>query len=300
MKPRRHAITCALLALAASACGSTGTTKAASPTTKPAPITTTLPKIPYWCNAVGVGIPPSGHGNGSHVSKIYAGKKKGPLSTTDCAAMTVQWNAVIAATKNYGTRAKAEAAGWHAAADYVVGLGTHHTRGSIIPKIGDAQTPFRPDQPNFLIFGGTTGDAPLVGVAYTYIGQGVPPAGFAGGNDWWHEHPTVCIASANKILAGAEAIPDRDCTKLGGFNIHLTGKGGIFGEKNTFFMLHVWLPPYEYRPDVFVAGNPCLLPTGLAPKDNPCWKVLSRDPSLGLPPSAGGAHDMGHDTGHGA
>ena len=288
-----------LLTATIGSCGASTTAKPKSTTTAPAATTTTAPPIPYWCNAVGVGIPPSGHGNGSHVSKIYAGKHKGPLSAADCKTMTEQWNAIITATKPFNTRAKAETAGWNAAAEYIVGLGTHHTRGSIIPTATAQNAPFEADKPEFLIFGGTGGEAPLVGVAYTYLGPKVPSAGYAGGNDWWHEHPTVCMGSVNKILAGAEAISDEACVKLGGFNVRLTGKGGIFGENNTFFMLHVWLPPYEYRPDVFVAGNPCLLESGLAPKDHPCWKILSSDPSLGVPPSSNdgdSSHDGAHDA----
>jgi hypothetical protein len=108
------------------------------------------------------------------------------------------------------------------------------------------------------------------------------------------------MGGGGKILAGAETISDKACAKLGGFNVRLTGPGGFFGEKNNFYMLHVWLPPHDYRPDVFVSGNPCLLETGLAPASHACWAQLAHDPSLGPPPgTVGDGHEHGHDLSHG-
>ncbi len=305
MNATRRLVFVTLAATAVLACGGVeekqATSRAPAVTTTSVSKATTTPP-PYYCNAVGTGIPPGGHGNGSHVSDIYAGKSKGPLTEANCKAMTRQWKRVVAATKKFDTRAKGEAAGWHAAAEYIVGLGTHHTRGSVIPTETDPSVEFDPSKPNFLIYGGFEGDAPLMGVAYTYLGPGLPPEGYAGGNDWWHEHTTICMAGRDKILAGAETISDEACAKLGGFNFRLTGPGGFFGEKNHFYMLHAWLPPHDYRPDVFVSGNPCLLDKGLAPKSHPCWAQVSRDPSLGPPPGTDGhehaqdGHDMSHDA----
>jgi hypothetical protein len=289
------------LTVSAAACGSSDDSNGTSGTDV---VATPAATPPYYCNAVGTGTPPSGHGNGNHVASIYEGRTKGPLSDADCAEITKQYRKVIKVTRPYDTRAKAEAAGWKPAAEYVEGLGTHHTNGSIIPTETDPSLPFDPAKPDFLIYGGRGGDAPLMGVAYTYLGPGEPSEGYAGDNDWWHEHTTVCMAGVNEILAGAETIPDAECAKLGGFNARLTGKGGFFGEHNHFYMLHVWLPPHEYKPDIFVSGNPCLLETGLAPKSDPCWAALARDPSLGPPPRAAtsdhgsGEHDMRHDMEH--
>ncbi len=240
-------------------------------------------------------MPAGMHGNGHHVAAIYDHMTKGALSATDCATLTVQMNRLIAATKGLETKGKAEAAGWIETANYLPGVGTHHSKGAfVLPTPGHADTfrspPFDPAKPEFLIYGGETADAPLVGVAYQYIGKGDPPPAFAGTNDWWHQHNKTCVGGGGKILAGAEEIPDADCQKLGGFNVQLTGPGGIFGS-NGNWLLHVWLAPYEYRPDVFASANPCVLATAVAPLGDPCWKTAHRDASLGIPP---GAHDMGN------
>lgn len=222
-------------------------------------------------------MPPGMHGNGHHMSEIYAGKTKGPLSDDDCAALTEQMNALIKTVQPYPTKGAAEAAGWVETANYLAGVGTHHSKGAFaLPKPGQADSfhtpPFDPARPEFLIFGGETASAPLVGVAYQFIGKGDPPAAFAGTNDWWHEHHKTCVGGGGKILAGAEEIPDDECRQLGGSNITLTGPGGIFGN-NGNWLLHVWLAPYEYRPDVFASANPCMLDTGVAPTTDPCWKT---------------------------
>lgn len=252
---------------------------------------------PSFCNAVGNGTPVSGHGNGSHISEIYVGKTKGPLSDADCATLTVQLDELIAATSDLQTKADAEAAGWYELAEYISGLGTHHSKSFALPTPGAPSAPavrFDPTTPTFLIYGGEQDDAPLVGAAFHFIGKGDPPEAFAGTNDWWHEHNTTCIGPGGKILAGAKEIPDADCTALGGANIKLTGgPGAIFGD-NGNWLLHVWLAPYEYRPDIFASGHPCLLETGVAPDRDPCWEIARRDPSLGAPPTADGAH-AGHD-----
>jgi hypothetical protein len=250
---------------------------------------------PSFCNAVGNGTPVSGHGNGSHVSEIYVGKTKGPLSDGDCVALTSQLDELITATEDLSTKADAEAAGWHELAEYISGLGTHHSKSFVLPTPGapDSGRAFDPASPTFLIYGGEQDDAPLVGAAFHFVGKGDPPEAFAGTNDWWHEHNTTCIGPGGKILAGAEEIPDADCAALGGANIKLTGgPGAIFGD-NGNWLLHVWLAPYEYRPDIFASGHPCLLESGIAPFADPCWEIARRDPALG-PPAVDGAH-TGHE-----
>jgi hypothetical protein len=313
---------------------------------------------PWFCSGEGTGMPPSGHGNGSHVSSAYAGKSKGPLAWDDCQKLAEQLDRVVAITRGLETRDKGEAAGWlPVAGDYIPGLGTHHGKMGAMGGMGGGSTPgsipgvdvqaltrclgdrgidvrggsmpnftdpaftdalracgaplpaggspmavpgaipgqgsgtFDETAPQFLIYGGPQPDAPLVGVAYTYMGKGGPPEGFAGGNDFWHEHNKICMGGTG-VLAGAEEVPDDHCASLGGHNVQITGPGGVLGDSGNF-VLHLWLPPYEYRPDLFVSGNPCLLDSGAAPKDDPCWQAARRDPSPGSPAHAAGAHDGG-------
>jgi hypothetical protein len=228
---------------------------------------------PWFCNAAGDGTPISGHGNGSHVHPIYAGMTKGRLSWDDCIALSHELDRVVNAVAGRETRAKGEAAGWSSVAGYIAGLGTHHTQG-----LGFlSNTTFDHTKPQFLIYGGPGGDAPLVGVAYSLSAGGgrTPPPAFAGANDWWHLHAKLCYGSGG-ILAGAEEISDTACQALGGSNMSLPG-GGIW-------LLHVWLvQPYEYRLDLFSSGHNCLLASGVAPPSDPCWEIAHRDPALGMP-----------------
>jgi hypothetical protein len=237
---------------------------------------------PWFCNATGHGTPPSGHGNGSHLNPYYDGKTKGPLTWADCLLLARQLDQLVAATGGLETRAKAERAGWFdVGAGYIPGLGTHHiTLGGFLPATG-----FDPAKPTNLIYGGTTPDAPLVGVAYASFGATPPEPAFAGGNDWWHLHNSFCTGGDVKP---GEDLSEDECRARGGTPV-TSPKGA--------WLLHLWLyPPYEYRPDLFVSGHPCLLATAAAPLGDPCWEAAHRDPALGPPPTT----DPDTDPDHGA
>jgi hypothetical protein len=243
---------------------------------------------PYWCNGAGTGTPLSGHGNGHVVHPIYAGKVKGPLSWGDCLALSRQLDSVWAAVRGYDTKAKAVKAGFVPAANYTSGLGTHHT---FLPGAfsGALFGTFDAAKPQFLTYGGDGDDAPLMGVSYTFVGT-TPPAAYAGENDWWHEHTKACF-EANptsfppRDLAQAEEISDEACRALGGVPTAL-GNGA--------WLLHLWLPPREYRLDIFASGHNCLGKDQVAPDSDPCWEIAHRDPALGLP---AGHDDPGDDHG---
>jgi hypothetical protein len=231
---------------------------------------------PYYCNAVGDGTPPSGHGNGSHVHPIYEGMTKGPLSWEDCRLLSNQLDALLGTVHGLGTRAQGEAAGWREVGEYVPGLGTHH-----IKDFSSLRT-FDPAKPAFLIYGGEGPDAPLVGMAYYHPAGTNPPAGFAGTNDWWHLHTKICVGPNGEDLAGGEEISDEECAALGGTNRSLGGAG--------HWLLHVWVAPnYQTRFDVFVSGHPCLGETGPLPPSDPCWAIVNHDPADG--PLPGSGHD---------
>jgi hypothetical protein len=269
------------MSLLASACGSdAGGDQAKAATTK-------AKRGPFFCDAVGDGTPlGGGHGtgNGSHVATVYEGKHKGALNEADCRQLKQQFDQANAATEGLETRGAAEAAGWHEIAQYIPGLGTHHIKGSY-RDIFNAQ--FDPAKPVFLIYGGLDADAPLVGLSYVASGESDPPAAFAGTNDWWHLHQRICLGPAGDILAGAEEIPDEECTALGGRQIDL-GAG--------FWLLHVWMvPDYELKLDVFASGHPCLGETEPMDRDDPCWDHVDRHPADGVP--AGHTADgHGHGT----
>lgn len=304
--PRTAAVAALMVVGALTAgCGGSDTTPqgaadgATTTTAEPAPAP------PWYCASTGNGTPVGGHGNGHQMSPVYADETKGALSDTDCAALTEQVDALHAATSDLETKGAAEAAGWVETAEYLKGVGTHHSKGAFpLPAPGEADSfhtpPFDPATPMFLIYGGESADAPLVGVAYQFIGKGDPPPAFAGTNDWWHEHNKTCIGAGGKILAGAEEIPDTECTEIGGHNIVLTGPGGIFGN-NGNWLLHMWLAPHEYRPDAFASGHPCMLDTAIAPSSDPCWEIAHRDAAAAAAAEPD-MSDMDHSSGdpHGA
>lgn len=243
---------------------------------------------PYYCNAVGDGTPPGGHGNGNHVHEQYQGMTKGPLSWEDCERLSNQLDALFHAVKPFDTRSEGEDAGWSESAQYIAGLGTHHSKRIFFP--GTETPPFDPADPQFLIYGGPGPDAPLVGVAYFANGSDTPPEGFAGSNDWWHLHQTICMGDGLEVLAGAEEISDEECSALGGRNADL-GAG--------IWLLHVWAQPdYQLQWDIFTSGHPCLGGTGPMPWEDPCWEEFARhDPADG--PLPGMEHDAHGDAGHG-
>jgi hypothetical protein len=225
---------------------------------------------PWFCNASGDGTPASGHGNGSHVHAAYAGMVKGPLPWDECKQLAAQLDAAWEFARKWPTKGQAQTGGWTQVAQYIATLGTHHVK-----ELRLTSTTFDPAQPNFLIFGGSLASAPLVGLAYGVTNtSGSPPAGFAGNNDWFHLHRTVCMAGLFNILAGAEEISNAECTRLGGSQFPLNA-----------FLLHLWiLPGYEYRVDLFSSSHPCLQAHGPAPSGDPCWADAWRDPAT-IPPS---------------
>jgi hypothetical protein len=249
---------------------------------------------PYWCNAAGNGTPLSGHGNGHVMNPIYADKHKGPLTWADCLTLSRQLDQTWTAVRAYDTKAKAVKAGFVPAANYTPGLGTHHT---FLPGAysGGLLGAFDPAKPAFLTYGGDADDAPLMGVSFTFVGK-IPPPAYAGENDWWHQHTVACFETnptsfPPKDLAEAEEITDEACRALGGTPTKL-GPGA--------WLLHLWLPPHEYRPDIFASGHNCLMHDGVAPDSDPCWTIAHRDPALGLPDTGmpGDDHSGGGEHGH--
>lgn len=235
---------------------------------------------PYHCDAIGEGTPPGGGhgGNGSHVNPIYEGMEKGPLSWEDCLELSAQFDLLYDAVEDLQTAGDAEAAGWTRAAPFIAGLGTHHARPGFIPVL--SVPTFDITEPTFLIYGGNGPDAPLVGAAYELYGSDPPPEAFAGTNDWWHFHASICVGATPP--AGVEALPDEECAARGGFQVPFPNGG--------HWLLHVWITPgYQTKFDVFVSGHPCLGETGVLPNDDPCWEIVNHEPADG--PLPGSEHD---------
>lgn len=202
---------------------------------------------PWWCNST---LMPGDMGSQWYLDHGY---QKGELSWDDCLAVSSDFDEVMKFAMQWPTRGQAEAAGWTASANYAEGQGTHHALGSPLSST------FDPHRPTFLMFDGNTADAKLVGVAwFVYHPGGTPPDGFPGNNDWWHQHPILCMSSQTGLI-----IFDGPCPP---------GTAGNTVNLPDYWLLHAWIiPGWQHLSDVFVGHHPCLLASGPATPDDECW-----------------------------
>ncbi len=214
---------------------------------------------PWWCMSTGNG--------GHHVEPHYDGQTKGMLSWQDCKATSAAFDWAIAYASQWPTLGDAEADGFHRIAPYVEGMGTHHVRlGDFDPQQFDPNNPefpgteldenFHGGQPEFLMYDGHSADSELVGFAwFVKTDDTTPPEGFAGGNDWWHRHPTLCFNNQIQII--------RDGPCVG---------SGIDVDFSEWWMVHAWIVDgWNTKADVFTNHHPCLLPGGPADHGHACW-----------------------------
>lgn len=203
---------------------------------------------PWWCNSQPMGAE---HPGLEYYTNL--GIEKGTLSWEDCIEVSGNFDDALKFAQQWPTRGEAEADGWRASVNYATGLGTHHARGNPL-----ADT-FDPTTPTFLQYGGNGPDAKLVGMSwFVNSGPDAPPEGFAGNNDWWHQHPYLCISNATGLV-----VFDGPCP---------SGVNGTTVDLRNYWLLHVWIVPgWYHEPDVFMGEHPCLLPDGPAAPDDPCW-----------------------------
>ena len=233
--------------------------------------------LPWWCTATAWGP-----GHGHH----YEGRHKGDLSTADCDSVTTSFDAALAYAQQYPTAADAQAGGFERFVPYVAGMGTHDMPATGLaaaiadPSFDrfDPQFPgtaiddvFDPTTPEFLQYDGNGLDAELVGMSWLVrTDDGMPPEGFAGGNDWWHSHPVLCFSTSFGVVIG-EDTSESQCSSMGGVNLYL----------HDYWMVHAWIVPgMEYRIDVFENHHPCITAGGAT------WDPS--DPCFDEAPSGGG------------
>ncbi len=222
---------------------------------------------PWWCHSTGDG--------GGHASHHYEGQTKGMLSWEDCKTVSADFDAALAYALGYPTLGDAEDAGMHRAVNYAMGMGTHHSfLGTFdwsdpsfdpldpIFTGSDLDDVFDPQKPEFLQYGGNGRSAKVVGMSwYVRTDDGMPPEGFAGGNDWWHVHERLCFSNSSHVVIG-EGLTDGQCAAASGTNLHL----------ENYYMVHAWIVPgWTHDPDVFVGHHPCLMAGGPAGPDDACW-----------------------------
>jgi len=142
----------------------------------------------------------------------------------------------------YPTVADATAAGYRLAGGFAPGSGAHYVGGAMTG--GDA---FDPKAVQSLIYDGTSPTSKIVGLMYYAMGDA--PEGFAGPNDHWHRHSSVCTKFANgqiEVPFPADADVTREqCTAVGGMFMSVTG-----------YMVHAWVVPgWESPQGVFSHEN---------------------------------------------
>jgi hypothetical protein len=172
---------------------------------------------------------------------------KGTLSASDCRAVKTDLRASRRFARRYSTPAKAIAGGFRFIAPYVRGQGAHYLSSTGITSTID------PTKPNFLLFGGNSSNARLVGMGWIVNSGQAPPAGLPGGNDHWHRHMSLCFA--NGIVVG-DGISNAACSARGGANV----------DTSNLWLLHAWMiPGWLYKPDTFRPHHPMLMDTPPTP-----------------------------------
>jgi hypothetical protein len=220
---------------------------------------------PWFCNPT---APNSVTGPGMGTVNWYAGVTRAPLSKQDCLDFGAQLDDAKAYASRYPTLGSATAAGFNNAFNFIPGMGTHHSFHGITAAVlhdpsfnrFDPVVPnspvdgvFNPAYPEFLQYNGNTPSSVLVGMSwYVRTTNGLPPAGFAGNNDWWHHHPTLCLSNVTAEVVGVNTT-DADCTPRNGTNTYM----------GNYYMLHTWqVDDLEYHGDVFAPMHPCIKSTG--------------------------------------
>ncbi len=156
--------------------------------------------------------------------------------------------------QRYPTVAAAEAAGYTRAGPYSPGLGTHYTiQSPAALNFDGVMTDEELRTPLSIIYEGSAPDSEVAGFMY-YATTSTAPEGFAGDNDVWHYHESICIkmAAGGGIDApfGADLpVTEAQCGAVGGFMID-----------STQYMVHVWSVPgwNDVEAGVFAEVNPAL------------------------------------------
>jgi hypothetical protein len=186
--------------------------------------------------------------NGQHVHGVKAqdvaaeSQPDQPLDAPTRALLAQQLTTARDHAMQYPTVADATAAGYRLAGGFAPGSGAHYVGG---PMTGSG--PFDPNAVQSLIYVGTSPTSKIVGLMYYAMGDA--PEGFAGPNDHWHRHSSVCTKFANgqiDVPFPADADVTREqCTAVGGIFMSITG-----------YMVHAWVVPgWESPQGVFSHEN---------------------------------------------
>lgn len=174
-----------------------------------------------------------------------------PMTDSEqCTALADELSQAREVTEHYPTVDDAEDTGYEQGDEYHAGLGVHYQR------LGEIDSEFDPGDPEQLLYDGTDDDSSLVGFSYVVAtDNGLPPEGFPGNNDQWHNHDDGWCLDSEGVSMAAEILTPEQCAAL----------GGVFVQIRNWYMLHVWVRPgCESDWGIFSAANPAVsyIPNG--------------------------------------
>jgi hypothetical protein len=178
-------------------------------------------------------------------SDVYGPISQVRLTVADQRVFDGQWREAANAALLLSTSEQASAAGYVLASGFDPGVGIHWIKWSLVGQ------PFDPSTPSMLLFEGLPGRATrLVGFSY-WVGSRGQPAGFAGPNDRWHRHGSLCFDTkgqlVNSRVAGGPQCAD-----------------GYWLNGRDLWMLHAWVVPgLQNIWGDFAPANPYLCPRPL-------------------------------------
>ncbi len=195
---------------------------------------------PWYCDPSDTAIN-DGHTGGHGGHEPHYTEEKGPLSKEHCLALNVQLASATHYASQFPTAGDAEANGWTHLAPWIPGQGTHHVNDA-----AGVSSNFNPQRPNLLMYDSNLDSGKLTGMVWAVVSHHGPPEGFAGDNDHWHSHASLCF-NADGFIIG-DSITDEQCTRRGGTNV----------DTSDTWLLHVWLPIYEgwQATDIFNKEHP--------------------------------------------
>lgn len=160
----------------------------------------------------------------------------------------------------FPTLKDARDAGSKPAGAFGPGLGIHMSMPAVTIDIPDSMRSASPPdngelgdelivRPGNLLYAGSDDDSLLAGFMYLAMTPG-EPEGFAGPNDHWHTHGSLCLEQTPdgiETIQAAEKTAEA-CEAAGGFFV-----------AQTTYMVHVWtIPGYESNRGVFSDVNPAI------------------------------------------
>jgi hypothetical protein len=176
-----------------------------------------------------------GHGEGAEPAPVA-------LDAATRTKLAGELEAAREVAARYPTVKDAEADGYRAVTSYLPLIGAHYMKFLTVDGTFDLE------QPEMLLYDGTSPTSKIVGLSY-YVRAEQQPQGFAGANDHWHRHIGLCIDADNPFVIGDEQTTEAECRR----------RGGVKADGADGWMVHAWVVPgWESTQGVFSAENPQL------------------------------------------